>query len=1487
MAQDDLARVLLDAIEEREAKLLVWGDTEGFFTFDELEELADQLIAHTDYKDIFGDDLVEDLISRAMIFEVGRECYKSRMAQTVHLHRNSRQWFHGKKIAESSTLVSDFRFLRSPRRYPERNVSAADLLEDWPGHRLEELTKKALGILMGDFQLSGFQKRACVDILQRIPSKQRIYATSTIICAGTGSGKTNAFYWPCLAYISAAVCNSSERRVRTLAIYPRTELLKDQFFEAWSQCRSLDFLTQAGAGRKIRIGALFGDTIKTLKDARASNDAYHSYSALRCITNNCRGELRWNRADFNSGVEKLICHMCGSEVPGDEVALTRESIIMNPPDILFTTTEMLNQKMTDPSYRALFGVGSGKSIPLVLLDEVHTYVGSAGANIAFLLRRFTHLTQKAIHFVGLSATLAEAETFFSRLTSTKLEDTNLIEPLGEELIEEGSEYLLVLRGDAVSQTALLSTTIQAAMLAARAQDPLENAKSCGIWGSKTFIFTDDLDATNRLYSQLADAEGQVAHYGNLRPKDTGSLAMLRNSRISDESPATLTRYGQDWSMAKTIGYELDINDRVRIARTSSQDVGVDATAQIIVATATLEVGYNDPDVGTVIQHKAPRDFAAYLQRKGRAGRGRLMRPWMIITLSEFGKDRTAFQYYERLLDPEIKALVLPLENDHILRMQAAMATLDWIFTKTKTFNVWRDLNFPHLYLSSRLRGEILALLSGLIDDDSLRDDLEIYISDALVVDSTVVDELMWKPPRSIYNEVLPTLMRKIETKWGRWDSSEAEIVPWTEVNEQWGSPLAEFIPPQLFSGLNTPDLLIGLERGEDRSLEHMPFFSGLKEFAPGRISKRYSIARGDYSDWVFPNNLTPSNALHNTKIGLEIFDVFSANISFIETSYCHELDLTLDVYRPIQIQTQSLSRQFVMTDKSNAQLRWYSLYRTHELPVAHNVPAESQWHCDRFVSIAFYTHQTMTPVEILRYTTGSDAELTFRDGSRAALAINWQNDEKPVGIGTTVMVDAVRFDFVCDAGAIQHKILDADLVRALRFGYLQKMLEESDLFDGNKFKANWVCECFLTAVALEAFNTQVSALDAVGSVCGNTSKYSLEDTRKMLFRVDFELLVQENGDYSESQKEQKLQLELREILTSPKTCATLKDLGSILFADLRNNPNFINWCRYLMANTLAAGAKQTICTLLPHVSDQDLAAETKVESEVITIWLSEKEAGGGGIVTAFEDKYFEDTLGTLKTFAATLRPGDYEQLDTDLTALLCKSVSIDSVSSSLDRVRSANNYSERLSANQQLKHTLIESGFEFSHSFASVLFSRVLRPGSNIDSDTLLYEYLTFWASLEKQLDLELPINIAAVVIVRSNQTDDDIYQKACEIQSVLWPRGSSVRQENLPFYNQFQSHNNRTERLLAIKLCQEEVREIFFKSQKWLESLYEAISLQGSAELIVDRDYANQISCIVTKINVTPLDTAYGLLLYPRIISIRRELNSIRMTVELSEVSH
>jgi ATP-dependent helicase YprA (DUF1998 family) len=95
---------------------------------------------------------------------------------------------------------------------------------------------------------------------------------------------------------------------------------------------------------------------------------------------------------------------------GQESYEERQRIIANPPDILLTNYVMLELILTRSQERAL--VRQAHDLGFLVFDELHTYRGRQGADVAFLIRRTRELmAAEKLRCVGTSATLAGSGTY--------------------------------------------------------------------------------------------------------------------------------------------------------------------------------------------------------------------------------------------------------------------------------------------------------------------------------------------------------------------------------------------------------------------------------------------------------------------------------------------------------------------------------------------------------------------------------------------------------------------------------------------------------------------------------------------------------------------------------------------------------------------------------------------------------------------------------------------------------------------------------------------------------------------------------------------------------------------------------------------------------------------------------------------------------------------------------------------------------------------
>ncbi len=98
---------------------------------------------------------------------------------------------------------------------------------------------------------------------------------------------------------------------------------------------------------------------------------------------------------------------------GQENEEERAAIRANPPDILLTNYVMLELILTRSEDRSLLDKAGG--LEFLVLDELHTYRGRQGADVAMLVRRVRERTGVSnLQCVGTSATMATEGDFASR-----------------------------------------------------------------------------------------------------------------------------------------------------------------------------------------------------------------------------------------------------------------------------------------------------------------------------------------------------------------------------------------------------------------------------------------------------------------------------------------------------------------------------------------------------------------------------------------------------------------------------------------------------------------------------------------------------------------------------------------------------------------------------------------------------------------------------------------------------------------------------------------------------------------------------------------------------------------------------------------------------------------------------------------------------------------------------------------------------------------
>ncbi|MBD3920999.1 DEAD/DEAH box helicase [Paenibacillus sp. PR3] len=1485
-------QVLLNYIETKETELLSWGFVEGGLSETNLELFIEEWIGLTG-SNFTVDELLSDLYKEGLMYEIhGRKglIWRSRMAETIRLMARLRQWrhYHKEKWHLAPTLVSDFRLSVKERKYPKRKFTSEQTVSQLKEY-LTTQEQEAIQCMLDrgtDFKLSQFQ---VLSSRQLFTDSKEDRSKGMIVCAGTGTGKTLSFYLPAFTKIGALISKSEPTYISAIALYPRNELLKDQFSDAYKEARRLDAWLQSKGKRKLRIAAIFGATPKTISDVPQKWESYQKSGYIcpfmPCPT--CGEALYWRTQDIQNEIAKLLCTSCQSVLSEDEVILTREQAVKTPPDILFTTTEMLNRFLSNVKFGRLIGAFNGKPPKWVLLDEVHTYTGTHGAHVALLLRRWQHAIQTNLHFTGLSATLEEAGQFFGQLTGLKKSNIEWIQANQGEMETTGHEYQLVLRGDPSSITSTLSTSIQTTMLMRRM---LEGVIKTPHYGRKVFVFTDDLDVTNRLYHNLLDAEGR---FPNGREMNDPPLAAYRASANSDLS--NRVREGQAWTFAERLGHDLE--RKLIIGRTSSQDIGVSSEAEVVVATASLEVGYNDKAVGAVIQHKAPLDMAAYLQRKGRAGRDPNMRPWMITVLSDYGRDRFTYQNYESLFDPILTKKELPVQNRYILRMQVVFSTLDWFTsmiqpTSSYRISIWDTCTRPTTsepFMTTRF--QLVTLIEKVLTHDPTRKRLENHLLSALHLDKEQLMAILWDPPRSLMMNVLPTLLRRLDSNWGRVDGKQEVITA--------NSPLPEFVPQNLFSELTLPEVQIHApKRREEREVNQPPSLSitqAMNTFVPGRVTRRFGVNRSDESHWVAPTTLEPTNSIEPIEIKTfcTVYDEIG-EVSFRE----YGEEITIPLIRPWRYDTQLIPGNISPT--SNGFLKW----RTNIAPQTFNVnlngvtmelPSGSSW-STLIEEISFYTHLNQQPVIVKRFASDGEHTLKFVTNESYEKKTQYYIAEQRVALGFEHEVDGIAFRFHIPTSIIEENDSNQDKLRSYRVAYYTYRVMHDEELRGiaNVFQLERLAELYISSLVTTSLINQCNLQTARELIAKHPLPKIMNRVLSVVFEVQSTSDIEEDnqGDYQRLHQ-QLLELSEHEIINK-----RLYELSEVLWGT--PDEGWKIWAVERWNMTLGAAILQACKELSGSAQNDDIVFDLDPSCDTgsgnSVIWITELTGGGAGIIEEVMRRYQEDPRRFFRLVESALGPSDLEIANTEMSRSVTLAVRDEQVELAFEQVRSAVDHAEAKLALKTMQQCLREKGVLVTKPVLNSLLNRVLKPGSSPLTDGLLHQVISIWDYEEERLGIELDARVVAYALSQDSVYRDKLLHALSQIDSetvqnshfcfqvlysLMWPRGNAIRTRALLAYNPFAPRVPMDRELVRDTLPIQE--SLILSGEQWKETIQETLVRQGHVRLAINIEHLHRLRQVILSLASEPIDIGF-LNVYPRIEGIRREGNYYVVSIDIRE---
>lgn len=256
-----------------------------------------------------------------------------------------------------------------------------------------------------------------------IEQRKHIIATT-----GTGSGKTECFLLPVIADLVNESKNWNQKRtnaVRTLILYPLNALAEDQMIRLRKSLNSneaIAWLDKNRNGHRFFFGRYTGKTETSGKETESKKQENKKAKEKYISAWEAAKKANIQNSDLD-----LLYHVTNMDDRTAEL-WDRWSMQDTPPDILITNYSMLNIMLFRKQENSIFEETKKwlkedeNNVFHLVVDELHTYRGTAGTEVAYLLRLVLdrlglHPNHKQVQFLASSASMQKNEKTEEYLTS--------------------------------------------------------------------------------------------------------------------------------------------------------------------------------------------------------------------------------------------------------------------------------------------------------------------------------------------------------------------------------------------------------------------------------------------------------------------------------------------------------------------------------------------------------------------------------------------------------------------------------------------------------------------------------------------------------------------------------------------------------------------------------------------------------------------------------------------------------------------------------------------------------------------------------------------------------------------------------------------------------------------------------------------------------------------------------------------------------------